>query len=392
VTKFTRQYPNGTVVTLTPPADVSGNVFQRWELDTVPLTSNLTTTVSMTADHTLTAAYVPVAPSFVTQPQSQTRSEGSNVVFSVTATGTAPLAYQWRRNGANLSDGPRITGACTNTLAIASLQTGDAGSYSVAITNLGGSVTSQIAVLTVIPTSSFHNTNRITINDYSPATPYPSGITVAGRAGIVKKATVTLHGLSHTWPDDLGVLLVGPKGQKITLMDEAGGSQPITGLTLTFDDDALTRLPDNDTISSGTYRPGASGSGSTFTPPAPPAPYAATLSVLQGLDPNGTWSLYVEDFAAGDLGAIVGGWSLSLLIGPPPSCPVFVPGSLRCFSNGRFECYLAGIAGSNYEIEASADLRNWKSLRSLCLTNTTGCFVDLNTNVARRFYRAKLLP
>src|ERR1019366_8014598 len=42
-------------------------------------------------------------PSIVTQPQSQTVGVGSNVTFTVTASGTAPLSYQWRLNGTNIA-------------------------------------------------------------------------------------------------------------------------------------------------------------------------------------------------------------------------------------------------------------------------------------------------
>jgi endonuclease/exonuclease/phosphatase family metal-dependent hydrolase len=84
------------------------------------------------------------APSITTQPQSQVVSPGSNVTFSVTADGTAPLAYQWLFNGTNI-----ISGATTNFYTLASAQFTNAGNYSVIVTNLYGSITSSNAVLTV---------------------------------------------------------------------------------------------------------------------------------------------------------------------------------------------------------------------------------------------------
>jgi endonuclease/exonuclease/phosphatase family metal-dependent hydrolase len=83
------------------------------------------------------------APSITTQPQSQVVSPGSNVTFSVTASGTAQLAYQWLFNGTNISD------ATTNAYTLAGAQFTNAGNYSVIVTNLYGSVTSSNAVLTV---------------------------------------------------------------------------------------------------------------------------------------------------------------------------------------------------------------------------------------------------
>src|ERR1035437_8586401 len=91
---------------------------------------------------------VGMAPSIVTQPAGQTASAGSSVTFTVTATGTSPLAYQWRFNGTN------IAAATATALTLTDLQSAKAGSYSVRVTNLYGSVTSSNAVLTVNPAGS----------------------------------------------------------------------------------------------------------------------------------------------------------------------------------------------------------------------------------------------
>ena len=68
---------------------------------------------------------------------------------------------------------------------------------------------------------SYSNTNAITILSGSdPATPYPSTINVPSFTGTVTRVTVTLYGLSHTWPRDIDVLLVGPTGQTLLLMTD----------------------------------------------------------------------------------------------------------------------------------------------------------------------------
>ena len=77
-------------------------------------------------------------------------------------------------------------------------------------------------------TTVFNNAAAITINDASPATPYPSNIAVAGLTGTITKVTVALNGVSHTFPDDIDVLLVGPGGNLI-IMSDVGGSTAITG-------------------------------------------------------------------------------------------------------------------------------------------------------------------
>jgi len=94
-------------------------------------------------DFELTGAQSFIAPSITEQPQSQTVAEGSPVTLSVTASGTAPLRYQWRFNGTNLP------GATNATLTFVSAQSAHAGSYAVVITNVAGSVTSLVATLTV---------------------------------------------------------------------------------------------------------------------------------------------------------------------------------------------------------------------------------------------------
>jgi hypothetical protein len=83
------------------------------------------------------------APVITTQPQSQGIATGNGVTFSVIATGTSPLSYQWLFNGTN------IYGATTNPFTIGSAQLTNAGIYSVTVTNIAGGVTSSNAVLTV---------------------------------------------------------------------------------------------------------------------------------------------------------------------------------------------------------------------------------------------------
>ena len=74
---------------------------------------------------------------------------GSEVSFSVTATGTAPLSYQWQKDGVDLTDGGGITGATTVTLTITGVMESDEGGYRCVVTNIAGMVTSNIAMLAV---------------------------------------------------------------------------------------------------------------------------------------------------------------------------------------------------------------------------------------------------
>jgi hypothetical protein len=97
---------------------------------------------------TLLVNPAPIGPSVIASPQSQTVVVGSSVTLSVTASGTAPLTYQWQKNGSN------IPGAASTQLALNNVQPADAGSYAVAVSNLAGTATSASATLTVVaPTS-----------------------------------------------------------------------------------------------------------------------------------------------------------------------------------------------------------------------------------------------
>ena len=143
--------------------------------------------------------------------------------------------------------------------------------------------------------------------------PYPSTVTVSGLTATPDKVTVTLRGLNHTYPDDLDVLLVGPTGQKVLLMSDCGGSDDLNGITLTFDDSAASSLPDFSLITSGTYKPSNYDTTTdNFSAPAPGSPYGSSLSVFNGQNANGTWSLYIMDDAAIDVGSLAQGWSLSI--------------------------------------------------------------------------------
>jgi hypothetical protein len=89
------------------------------------------------------AAFTGGAAAIVAQPQSRTNVVASDAAFAVTVSGSGPMSYQWRFNGID------IAGATTNSYVRTNVQSADVGSYSVAISNAKGSVTSASAQLTV---------------------------------------------------------------------------------------------------------------------------------------------------------------------------------------------------------------------------------------------------
>jgi subtilisin-like proprotein convertase family protein len=163
------------------------------------------------------------------------------------------------------------------------------------------------------------NLTPITINDSGVATPYPSSLNVAG-ANTPTTVTVRINNLTHTFPDDVDMLLVGPFGQKMIVQSDAGGGLDVAKYTFTLSDAAETALPDATQLQFPSYRPASYGSADPFPAPAPIGPYneaapggTSTLtSTFGGIIPNGTWSLYVVDDAGQDVGSIGNGWCLTL--------------------------------------------------------------------------------
>lgn len=160
--------------------------------------------------------------------------------------------------------------------------------------------------------ATFSNLGPITIPNSGAASPYPSTINVAGQ-GLITSITVDLFGFTHTFPDDVNVLLVSPTGTAVDLMGDAGGTGDIINVDLTFDDAAATAIPDGAQLSSGTYRPFQYGAQdySLGGGGAPAGPYQSLLASLIGQNPNGDWRLFVFDDAGGDVGSL-SGWALNI--------------------------------------------------------------------------------
>ncbi len=178
----------------------------------------------------------------------------------------------------------------------------------------------------LVSAQTYSNATAITIPSSGPGSPYPSAITVSGGPTNIGVISVTLNGVTHTWPDDIDVLLVAPNGDNLILMSDCGGSADATGQNFTFANTGAS-LSDAALNASGTYQPTNYGTGDVFAAPAvgpfsSPAPAgAATLSgQFGGDDSNGTWNLFVTDQFGGDVGSIAGGWSITLGAAAIPGC------------------------------------------------------------------------
>jgi hypothetical protein len=121
-------------------------------------------------DDVLVLTTPPAAPPTITvQPTNLTVTVGQAAQFRVTATGDAPLMYQWRKGG-------NPVGSATNTAyGTGSVGNADHGAYDVVVSNAVGSVTSQVARLTVLVLEGFVDTNENAVADDWEAVWYPAG-------------------------------------------------------------------------------------------------------------------------------------------------------------------------------------------------------------------------
>lgn len=160
-----------------------------------------------------------------------------------------------------------------------------------------------------------NNGQQIVINDClggtpAQATPYPSVRNVTGVTGVVTKVTVSINNLSHPVPDDILMLLRGPDGTTCLLMANCGGTNVVSNIDLVFDDTGAA-LPNSTVIASGTYAPTQYAPYADLPVPGPTSPYGTTLAVFNGINPNGSWSLWVADDASGDVGTIAD-WDITI--------------------------------------------------------------------------------
>jgi endonuclease/exonuclease/phosphatase family metal-dependent hydrolase len=360
---------------------------------------------------------ITTSPVITNQPQNLSINVGDNATFTVGVTGAAPFDYQWRFFGTNLS------GATTNPLALANVQTTQAGDYSVVITNATGSITSTVATLTVNTTPSGTLTvlagwDMSTVTNYgvSPmlATTNAANITVGGLtrgSGIGTSGTAAARAWGGNGFDALSTATA------VSANDFATFSISVqTGYKVSFS--AISKF-DYRRSSTGPatgvlqYQVGA-GAFTDITPLSYPAiGSGASLSAidlsgiaaLQNVTANtmvtfrivnhgatssgGTW--YVYDTASSVLpDLVVQGFVSSITASNPPAIAPSL--SNITLSGSQLQFLLTGTTSSNYIVQATTNLNgaNWIPLR----TNPAP-FLFVESNVfalPQRFYRGVLSP
>jgi streptogramin lyase len=198
-------------------------------------------------------------------------------------------------------------------------------------------------ITTGLDPPAFRNASAIPI-PLSGAPSAPAQVDVSGLQGTVTDVNLRLTGISHTFPDDLDVILESPTGKTALLMSDVGSavgsrtetqggtkrSYPADGITLTLDDQAARSLSDTNPLVSGIYKPTNimdpnEGLNEGDFPGPSNVNFPTTLSAFNGQSANGTWKLWVDDddLNAKDIGGkVYGGWGLDITTTGPPPPPV----------------------------------------------------------------------
>lgn len=195
----------------------------------------------------------------------------------------------------------------------------------VLVVSLGASA-DKASAATKLVTKSFSNTQLILIPENAPtstsgsAFPYPSNIAASFPAGSkVRDVNVTLRNYTHTFPDDVDVLLVHA-GKNRAIMSDVGDNNDVSGITIKLDDEAADFLPDDDQLTAGQFIPRnfPIGTHDDFPFPAPDAiSSSAQLSGFDGLAAGGKWKLFVVDDSGTDVGKFAGGWTVQIKAAVP---------------------------------------------------------------------------
>ncbi|MFO0974355.1 MAG: PEP-CTERM sorting domain-containing protein [Phycisphaerae bacterium] len=174
-----------------------------------------------------------------------------------------------------------------------------------------------VATIAVAASAQTFPGGALTIPTSGVAAPYPSIINVAGLGAPITQMTVAINDVSHTFPDDFGILLQGPNGNTVVLEDGAWDGTPAVALNWVFDDAAGAPMPNTAPAVSGTFKPGQNQYNDLFTAPAAASGSWLTsfAAAFGGSNGNGPWRLFVQDFVGGDGGSI-GSWSITFVPEP----------------------------------------------------------------------------
>jgi hypothetical protein len=212
-----------TSAAYTTPAEAATDNNAQFTAEVSNTAGNATSSAAM-----LTVTSPAVPPAITTQPARQTVIAGKTASFTVAATGTAPLSYQWSKNGA------AIGGATSSTYTTVAETTLDNNAqFTVAVSNTAGSATSNAAILTVsAPTlllnssSSFLSFGSVNVSSNSTQS---VTLTNAGNSSVtISNVTVSGAGFNVTGVSS-GVILAPGQAAILTATFAPSGAGSVTG-------------------------------------------------------------------------------------------------------------------------------------------------------------------
>lgn len=350
------------------------------------------------------------APFIVTAPQSQVVERGSNVTFSVLADGSKPLTYQWRKEGLALPQGTN------STLGLANVQYGDAGNYTVVVSNHYGSVTSSVATLSVLSAP-----QNYTITATTEAV-IVLGTTDIGNHGDDTVTTITLPFAYTFYGQTFTTAALGANGN--LQFGSASGAyansclpdSSFVNAVFPFWDDLLTEGPGGGifTSTSGSapsrifnieWRATYYSGGGALNFEVRLYEGQQRFDIIYGiLDDTGSSATVGAQKDTGSMvaqyecnsGGLSNGLQLTFQM-PGSSTPTRPTLGLR-WSSGSPQLSISGEVGNRYALEYAPALgasNTWQSLlnqTNFVLTNSPQWFLDTSSSgAAQRYYRARPL-
>lgn len=237
---------------------------------------------------TLTGLGVSTPPSITTQPANQTVTAGQTATFSVVAAGTAPLSYQWQKNGT------AISGATSASYTTPATTTSDTGAlYAVVVSNSAGNMTSNAATLTVNAPLGFSISSQPASQTLAAGSSVSYTLTVTSQAGFNGTVSFSAAGLPSGATATFNPPSLNGSGSSTVIVSTdpsaPAGSYTVsmTGTSGSLTNSVLVNLTINSAPSGVHYY--VSPTGSDSNPGTSASPWATIQHAAQSItsNPNG---------------------------------------------------------------------------------------------------------
>jgi hypothetical protein len=299
----------------------------------------------------------PLPPAIVNQPRSQALYAGHTARFSAGAVGSAPLVYQWRKNGANLNNGGNVIGALTDSLTISNVAAGDVAAYTLVVTNSVGRATSSppVTLSLVSPSGKAYEAAVRAANPVAywrlNETGDPATNTVAfdfwgGLVGVYKSAALNgFNGIQGPRPPGFPEFETNNTALRTTVnIDQAWITVP--GLNLNTNTVTITAWI-NPNVAHNNYE------ALLYTRRGTTAGLHFTIDNQIGYTWNGgnqeTWGFYSE------LRPPIGEWSFTALVIEPTNAVLYLYNTNGLFSTNNGIAHTSEVWGGTADIGADSD-------------------------------------